>query len=201
MYKVENKSEELYIFNLHTWQYIDIKFSLESLIDYISHFNYSSFDVNGFDNQILNDINMSLKDKHADYITPDSYGEIYRVYKGDLKKYVILDGYMRTVDIRDYTKKIISKGIPLYRGYWRTSIKRNIPNISFRMGPIPGISKRRNIKSYRVPKVTNEIRQCNIETDKYIRSKRKSKALIQEVHARYTQKSWKTQSKKKYQWM
>lgn len=201
MYKIENKSEKLYIFNLHTWQYVDIEFSLENLIDYISHFNYSFFYENGFGNEMLNNINMNLKDKHANYIIPDLYGEIYKVHKGDLKKYVILDGYMRIVDIRDHTKKIISKGVSLYRGYCRTSIKRNVPNINFRMGPIPGTSKRRNVKSYRVPKVANEIRQCNIETDKYIRSKRKSKTLIQEVHARYTQKSWKTQSRKKYQWM
>ena len=204
MYRVENKSKEFYIFNLENRQYINSKFSLNELINYVSHYNLDSFCRGKYGNEILNNINITLKDENPDrYIHQDLDRNLYRIYKVELRKYVILDGYLRIVDLRDYKKEIIKKRYCLQRRFWQLNYSRsNVAKlINFRSSPIPNIGKNKNIKDYRVPKVTNEIRQCNIETDKYIRSKRKSKALIQEVHARYTQKSWKTQSKKKYQWM
>lgn len=209
MIKIEKK-ENYYLFINSEKRYIYFE-NLELLLLYISKRNSSFIK---YYNSILDNFSMNNNDYYYEqkrtYIY-DKENNVYNIiyfYKKMLKEYSILDNDLRIIDIRIYKDKIFDKN---YINILEKKYKHNIKKINyrFRKDPVPKIYKFPK-KYASFPKMMNEIRQSlDRDEKKYIKMKKISKKInrykniwyYDEIIRNKPLKSWKSQSKKKKQWM
>ena len=152
----------------------------------------------GYSNIYLDNVNMNFKDSRVYF----NNGEKIFI----TRRYVFFDICNNIIDIRLYVDKIIeySKNISIYNFHYNR--KSQYKQVIFRYESIPGIHKRTHHRGsvYRHPKVMNEKRQAvNIEYKEYVKPSRNIKNIPNawDDNVRNFYKSWKSQSKKKKQWM
>lgn len=215
MIDVVNKSKFYYIFNLETNEYVDKVFNLKELINYLSERQATGhqFIKSKYNNTILDNINLTLKDIKFDimcYLDGEN--------TMGLRKYVVIDGYFRIIDVRQYSDLILNNKVKLdskrllknryFNDYHIWRMKKKVGDgykgAIFRREPIP-YTNSKFYYPYRQVRVTNEKRKgYDKDIQKYIRSKRKPNNLPNVYYSdiyRHTDSCWKRQSKKRKQWM
>ena len=118
-----------------------------------------------------------------------------------LRRWMVVDADGHIIDIRRYDDMIRNYVPPkrTYRArYWCD--EKELP--LFRQGSVPKTGKLSRCRLWRYPRTMNEIRQNSYdEYQEYVRPKRKHLPTVRDDIRRYSQKSWKEQSKKRKQWM
>lgn len=146
-----------------------------------------------FENELLNNINITGRDVY--------YNAYYDCYF--LRPYIFYDPDDRVLDLRLYHDRMINMAKYPRMIHMRRSMPYNDPN--WRNGPIDIPSWKRKggfRKVYRHPKTMNEKRQA-IEFKEYIRPNRRVNSLVDLYYdiPRCHQKNWKSNSKKRKQYM
>lgn len=206
MYKVDNKSKRYHIFDLEKWDYINNSLSFDELIEYLSNYQIEQSYLK-YSNRILDNFNATLKDMTSDYIFYS--GQEFVRTKAHKRRFVVLDDYHRIIDIREYAPEIIKRyninnSKVFYSNFRRYRMVKYVgegyKGAKFREEPVPFVNNKRT-SYHRKIKVNNEKRQsADKEIQQYIRSKRKTKNLPA-VKYKHIDNCWKTQSKKRKQWM
>ena len=196
-----NKQTKYYIYDYRNSCYIAICYGLQDLIKHIAIWNYISADFDDVScetrykkqNTILNHYNCTTNDK--EYVFSYDDLEQSKMY---LRPYIIFDENYRIIDVRNYKNEILACDKPR-RNY--QSFEKYKPE--FRKGPVPRTGKCcLKIRSLRHPKTTQEIRQNSIpEYNDFVRDKRKHIPTIYDDIFRHCDRSSKSQSKKRKQWM
>ena len=172
-------------------KYIANFIPLERLLELVSYYNNKSFSKTKYNNSLLDNLNMNFKDKVSSpcfYFIGDLFYKDYQ--QGQLREYIVLDGYYRIIDIRQYKDKIIN---------YNNTITKNNTNYIYRYDPIPYTGKRKN-NCDSSPKLTSELKYAEYHKE-FVRAKRNYKNLLREEKYRHIEKSWKHQSRNKFQWM
>lgn len=155
----------------------------------------------GYFNIYLDNINMNFSDTKI-------HKELFKEAEIVVRDYMFFDPDNRIIDLRNYVDDIVkyskaNTSKKRNQRWWRYSGK-DLPE--FRKGPVPGTRKSRCHRGsyYRNPSVMNAKRDAAItEYKEYIRPSRRVINLPDpwDEYPRHIDKSWKTNSKKKKQWM
>lgn len=224
MFTTNDKSNRYYIFDLKEYKYIGGVFYFDELIDYLASFQLEDSLLNSkYNNTILDNINLNFKDTKANFCWQCAFGQPNHECElkiQQLRRYVILDGLDRIIDIRYYLEHIkkVNKQNLIKKDYYNLSpwdnyiikilqkyVGLKYEGPKFRKEPVPFTGQRKYSFSCRKIKTTNERRQsCDKEIKQYIRCKRNKNnlpTLYDSFIDRHNDKCWKTQSKNKKQWM
>lgn len=195
------------IYDLTTHQVIVERKTLNGMLGYLSTFQKESWlygkyrkgieKIDGYFNKYLDGINVTLNDMMV------VGNELV------LRPYVFLNPNNDIIDMRNYIDDIVK----ISKAYAQKSKhrfndarypKNNRPE--FRNGSVPGVSKSHEHRGsyYRIPSIMNAKRDAaNPENKDYIRPCRRVINLPDpwDDYPRHIDKSWKTNSKKRKQWM
>ena len=155
----------------------------------------------GYSNHYLDNVNMTFND--TKFISWD----ISVKSKYSLREFVFLDPDNRIFDPRAYIEDIIEYTKIPYKSkwhHWKWHSEKSLPE--FRNGPVPSTGRNHYHRGsiYRHPKIMNEKRQAaNVEYKDFIKPSRRVLNLpdVYDDNCRHIEKSWKSQSKKRKQWM
>lgn len=218
MFKIENKSEIIYLYSVSRGGWIYKFPSVLDVLKFLAAGTHREWFHNIDHNQYLDDINMGNDMKV--YRIPHSYqvedtGEWGVEYEEiwTPRDYIFFDGLGRYIDFRIYKKEIqklrnagdveynVIKVPKKKRNKW-FFYNQNKPE--FRNGPVPGTGHGYNRRWLRHVKTTNERRQnSDPEVYDYVRPARRPNALpnlYDDIPRQYS-KSWKDCTKKRKQWM
>ena len=161
----------------------------------------------GYCNKYLDDINITFNDTKLSFnkygSSQDSNGDNIYI----LRQYAFLDPNNRIIDVREYMNDIIKlSSTKINHKYYSHKWKRYYKSVRYRYDSIPGIHKNHYHRNcfYRHPNVMNEKRQASIvEYKDYIKPASRVSNLPDawDDKIRHFDKSWKSQSKKRKQWM
>lgn len=218
MFKVENLSEKVYVYDVHSGYYIYAFPTLDDLLKFLASNSHKNWCENTYSNSYLENINMG-NDKYYFPIRHKGYTDSNGDYQTDIeyvvydKQYMFIDGNYRIIDPRIYKSKIDfyrENNITDYVNLWKKKKKhrwyRDIP-YDFRSDPVPIVgSKCSRSRVYRHPHTMNERKLNSIpEYKDYVRPSRSGFSLPTVyddlVRSRIGSKSWKDCTKKKRQWM
>lgn len=197
------------IYNVVSETYYSICFeTLEDLLRYVAEFQTTGYfggykkgkeKENGYFNKWLDGINMTLN---------DTFYTVYGENDHELRPYAFVDPWFKIIDLRNYVDKIMFYAtIPKKKIKWNRLSHCNKCDIpEFRKGPIPmtGVNHSHRGSLYRHPKTLNEMKlNSDVEEKEYVRPKRRPNNLpnVWDEKIRHIDKSWKTNSKKRKQWM
>lgn len=218
MYKIENLSEKIYVYDVNNGYYTHAFPSLDDLLKFLASNSQKNWCGNTYSNTYLDNINMG-NDKYYFPIRHKGYTDSNGEYQADIeyvvynKQYMFVDGYYRIIDPRIYKSKIDfyrENDITDYVNLWKKKKKyrwyRDIP-YEFRSDPVPIVgSKGYRCRAYRHPHTMNERRLNSIpEYKDYVRPSRSGFNLPTVwddlTRSRLGSKSWKDCTKKRKQWM
>lgn len=217
MFKIENKSEIIYLYSVSKGGWIYKFPSILDVLKFLAAGTHIEWFQNIDHNQYLDDINMGSDMKV--YRVPHSYqdaktGEWDVEYQETWveREFIFIDGLGRYIDFRIYKKeiqKLKDAGDIKYKIIRIPKKKRNKwffrnNKHEFRKGPVPGTGHHGGYRWLRHVKTTNERRQnSDPEIYEYIRPARRCNALpnlYDDIPRQYS-KSWKDCTKKRKQWM
>lgn len=198
------------IYNVVQGAFYNISFNtLEELLIYVSHSQTHDWSGSyrkgtekdlGYYNKWLDGINLTLNDTtiyHYD-------GKI----ETTIRPYTFLDPDNRIIDLRDYIEEIIAYSKSPKKYSWNRYKRYQDSAIpEFRKGPMPGIHKVNCHRGsvYRHVASFNEKKQnSDPEYFEFVRPKRRPHNLPdlwRDEKCRHNDKSWKSNSKKRKQWM
>ena len=218
MYKIENLSEKIYVYDVHSGYYTHAFPSIDDMLKFLASNSQKNWYGNTYSNTYLDNINMG-NDKYYAPIRHQGYSDSNGDYQSDIeyvvcdKQYMFVDGDYRIIDPRIYKSKIDfyrDNDITDYVNLWKKKKKyrwyRDIP-YEFRSDPVPIVgSKCSRGRYYRHPQTMNERRLNSIpEYKEFVRPSRCGFALPTVyddiVRSRLGSKSWKDCTKKRKQWM
>lgn len=210
IYKIYDVNKECFIATFDTLEEMLVRIANKQSIDpWYGGYRRGLEGELGYANHYLDNVNMTFNDIKT-----------WHKYDGEteisLRDYVFLDPDNRIIDPREYMEEIleITKDLSFYNKKYRKLSKysfiyrcyekSSVPY--FREGPVPGTGKRTWHRGsyYRHPKTTNEKRQAAIvENKEFIKPRRNVHNLVDvwDEIPRHREKSWKSQSKKRKQWM
>lgn len=210
IYKIYDVNKECFIATFDTLEEMLVRIANKQTVDsWCGTYRKGLEKEWGYSNHYLDNVNMTFNDIKVWH----KYDGVEEVY---LRDYVFLDPDNRIIDPREYIDRILEIVEDLsyynkkyrkpskYSLYYRCYEKSSVPY--FREGPVPGTGKARWHRGsyYRHPKTTNEKRKAAIVEDKeFIKPSRRIHHLadVYDEIPRHFEKSWKSQSKKRKQWM
>lgn len=189
MHKTHDKSQIYYVYDSHgnTCKRIGDE---ESLITWLRHTP-----------GILRELNLTGNDTVHDYYP--HYREGFLEYEKiiNLRRYVILDGLNRIVDVRYLIPYSFETD---WHSVWRRRKVSWYKGVEFRKDPVPHTGHHKNYWAYRHVQTQQERRlNAGPEYREYVRPARRSNRLVNswDEISRTHSRSWKDQSKQKKQWM
>lgn len=173
--------------------------NFEKLINYVSKENYLCSQYNKICNNYLENINLNFNDMKINYCFLNHGIAVKR-------EYLFYDSNNRIIDLRLYSNLILKEVLnyPFICNNYKKNKKKE--QYIFRKTPIPYIG----IHYYRSSRNNNhrsiyiqELRKSELVEKKYLKKERiKSLKSIQDDYYRsISSRSWKSQSKKKKQWI
>ena len=218
MYKIENLSEKIYLYDVNNGYYTHAFPSIDDMLKFLASNSQKNWCGNNYINTYLDNVNMG-NDKYYFPIRHKGYTDSNGDYQSDIeyviydKQYMFIDGDYRIIDPRIYKSKIDfyrDNNITDYVNLWKKKKKyrwyRDIP-YEYRSDPVPCVgSKCRHSRYYRHPQTMNERRLNSIpEYKDYVRPSRSGYNLPTVwddiTRSRIRSKSWKDCTKKRKQWM
>lgn len=218
MYKIENLSEKIYLYDVNNGYYTHAFPSIDDMLKFLASNSQKNWFGNTYSNTYLDNVNMG-NDKYYAPIRHQGYSDSNGDYQSDIeyvvcdKQYMFVDGNYRIIDPRIYKSKIDfyrENGITDYVNLWKKKKKyrwyRDIP-YEFRSDPVPIVGSKCSCgRYYRHPHTMNERRLNSVpEYKEFVRPSRKGfhlpNAWDDITRSRIKSKSWKDCTKKRKQWM
>ena len=217
MYQTIDKSEQIYLYNVHKEQFIAMFPTKQDALKFLAANTFKNDWLHKETNIYLDHINMG-NDIEVHYQGKSFFDdETLRYFLEKIvtqREYLFIDGLERIIDFREYYKEILrlrNTGDMDYAVYPTKKKKRkwifyDIP-YEFRKDPVPYRGKRGTSRPYRMPKVHNLYKQVvDNEDKKFVRAKRNRNNLPNiywddaPLRSRYKSRSWKDCSKREHQW-